>query len=136
MQGDAVVRPDGVDLEPERLAQPGGERERPRRVHAAAERREDAEPPVADLVAEPLHHDRPVGREDTGRLLLLAQVGEQVAGGPLVEPMPARQSGEGLVVGQRDQLARRAADRLAELVRTPRPLALPERDRARDAGRR
>ena len=40
------------------------QRHRPRRVHAPAERREDADAPVADLVAEALDHDRPVGGDD------------------------------------------------------------------------
>src|SRR5207253_2842361 len=44
MQRDAVVRPDRLHLEPERLAEPGGEGKRPRSVHARAERRQDAEP--------------------------------------------------------------------------------------------
>ena len=82
---DPVVRPDRLRLEPERLAQPSAERQRPRRVHAAAERREDAEPPVADLVAEALDHDRPVGRDRARRRLLLGQERDQVLGGALVE---------------------------------------------------
>ena len=59
---DPVVRPDRLRVEPERLAQPAGDRHRPGRVHAAAERREDADAPVADLVAEALDDDRAVGR--------------------------------------------------------------------------
>src|SRR5918912_393636 len=47
------------------------------------------------------------------------------------------QARERLLLRERDQLARRAADRLAELVRPADALALPERHRARDArGRR
>jgi hypothetical protein len=48
-------------------------------VDAAAERREHAQPPVADLVAEALDHDRAVARDHAGRGLLLAEVVEQVA---------------------------------------------------------
>ena len=40
--------------------------------------REDAQPPVADLVAEALDDDRAVARDDARRLLLLAQEVEQV----------------------------------------------------------
>ena len=43
VQRDPVVRPDRLHLETERLAQARGERERPRSVHAGAERAEDAE---------------------------------------------------------------------------------------------
>jgi hypothetical protein len=53
----AVVRPDRLHLELLRIADARRERERPRRVHARAERREDADSPVADLVAEALDHD-------------------------------------------------------------------------------
>ena len=124
VERDAVVRPDEVDLEPERLAQARGEGERPRRVDAGAERREDAEAPVADLVAEALDDDRAVRREHAGRLLLLAQVDEQVLGGALVELVLGRQPLAARAVVQPDQLAPGAADRLAELVRVgrrPRP---------------
>ena len=55
-----------------------------------AERREDADAPVADLVAEPLDDDRAVGRHRAGRACLLAQEREQVARGALVEPVLAR----------------------------------------------
>ena len=82
---DPVVRPDRLRLEPERRSQPRAERQRPRRVHAAAERREDAEPPVADLVAEALDDDRAVGRDGAGRAFLLAQERQQVRGRALVE---------------------------------------------------
>ena len=47
---------------PSAVAQPRRQRHRPRRVHAGAERRQHADPPVADLVAEPLDHDGAVGR--------------------------------------------------------------------------
>ena len=115
-----------LHLEPEGLAQARGERQRPRRVHARAERREDAEAPVPDLVPEALDHDRPVGGEHAGRLLLLAQEREEVPGGPLVELVLAREAVARLRVRQRDQLAAGAPDRLSQLVRPPDALALPE----------
>ena len=61
------------------------QREPPGGVDAAAERAEDAQPPVADLVAEALDHDRPVGRDHAGRLLLLGEELEQVLGGERIE---------------------------------------------------
>ena len=129
VEGDAVVRPDRLHLEAERLAQPRADRHRPRRVHARAERREDADAPVADLVAEPLDDDGAVGRERAGRLLLLAEEGDEVPLGAFVEIRHLR-------VARREQLARELADRLAELVRPADALALPERHRARHARRR
>src|SRR5690349_17865310 len=70
----AVVGPDRVGLEVALVADLGGEREAPSGVDATAVGREDAEAPVADLVAEALDDDRLVGGDDAGRLLLLAQV--------------------------------------------------------------
>ena len=132
VERDPVVRPDRGDLQAEGGAQAGGERERPGRVHAAAEGREDAEPPVADLVAEALDDDRPVGRKRARRLLLLAQVREEVLGRPRVEHMLPGQPLDGLLVRERDELASGAPDRLAELVGPARALALPERHRPGD----
>ena len=136
VEGDAVVRPDRVHLEPERLAQPVPERERPGSVHASAERGQDAHPPVADLVAEALDDDGPVGGKRPGRLLLLAQVRDEVRGGATVEQVIAGETLDGLLVGESDELAAGAADRLAELVRAARALALPERHCPRDSGSR
>ena len=87
MDRDPVVRPDRVGVEPERLVNAGREREPPGRVHPGAERRQDAEPPVADLVTETLDHDRPVGRKRARSRSLLAQELEQVLRGALVEGM-------------------------------------------------
>ena len=61
------------------------DRHRPGRMHPAAERRQDADAPVADLVAEALDDDRLVRGDGAGRRLLLAQEGEQVLRRPLVE---------------------------------------------------
>ncbi len=84
-QHDAVVARHGVHL----VADPGRElrfeRQRPRRVHARAERRQDADAPVAEFVAEALDRDGAVGRQRAGGLALLAQVIDQVARGERVE---------------------------------------------------
>ena len=85
MKRDAVVRPDRLHLDPERVAQPRTDRHRPRCVHARAERREDAHAPVADLVAEALDDDRAVGRDRSGRLRLVVEEREQVLRSALVE---------------------------------------------------
>ena len=57
------------------------------------------DPPVAELVAEPLEHHGLVGRQGAGRRLLLGQIGEQVVGGELVQavgpqPLPRLVGGE------------------------------------------
>ena len=136
MERDAVVRPERLGVDAERVAEPRGERERPRRVHPAAEGREDAHAPVADLVAEALDDDRPVGRHDTGRGLLLPQEGDEVLRRSSLEVVLAGKPLPGLLVVERDDLARRPADALAELGRAPDALPLPERRHPGDTGGR
>ena len=132
VERDPVVRPDRLHLEPERVAQAGAERHRPRRMHARAERGQDAEAPVADLVAEALDHDRAVGRDDaTVRRGLVAQVGEEVLGRQRVEVVVAAEPLERLRVGERHDLARGPADLLPQLERPADALALPERNGTR-----
>src|SRR5205823_9940280 len=122
--------PDRLRVDAKRLLQPRGDRHRPGRMHAAAERREDADAPVADLVPEALDDDRAVGGDDTRRALLLAQEREQVHGRARVEVELVAQPRQRLRVAERGQLARRRADLLPELVRATDALALPERHRA------
>jgi len=78
-------------------------------VHAATPGREHAEAPVTDLVAEALDDDRAVGGEGACRGSLLAQVGDEVARGALVEPVAV---GEFARVGV-DCAAHELADRAA-----------------------
>ena len=105
-------------------------------MHPAAERREDADSPVADLVAEALDDDGAVGGDGAGCVGLVAQEGEQVAGGPLVEQEVGAQAVERGFVAERGELPRGGPDLLAELVRPADALALPERDCARKPRRR
>ena len=135
VERDPVVRPDRLRVEPERVAQPRRQRHPPRRVHPAAERGQDADAPVADLVAEALDHDRAVGGDDAGRGGLLAQEGEQVLGRARVEVVVVAQVLERALVAAGDQLPRGAADLLAELERPADAFALPERNGAGHAGR-
>ena len=134
---DAVVGVDRLDLEAEPLLEPRLDRERPRGVHAAAERREHDEPPVPQLVAEPLDDDPPVGRQGAGGLALVLEVGEEVVGGEVVEVVVAPQA----LGGPRPPLralrevgldaAHELADRPAQLHRPPDGVAVPERQLAR-----
>ena len=79
--------------------------------------REDAHPPVADLVAEALDHDRAVARDDARGLLLLAQELERLRRGQRVEVVVALASVAGVLL---DRPAGERADRLAELARAAR----------------
>ena len=96
------------------------DRHRPRRVHARAERRQDADAPVADLVAEALDDDGPVGGHGAGRRLLVAEEREQVLRRLLVERVLARSA------------ARAPSPRAARRARA-RPCRSPRR--ARTGGR-
>ena len=141
--GDAVVRPDGLDLHPEALLEAGLQGQRPRRVDPPAERREQRQPPVPELVAEALDDDALVGRQGAGRLALVLEVGEQVLGGQLVEvvllaqPRLGRRPGPVGAAGEVAlDLADERAHRRAQLDRPADRVALPERQLAGDAGRR
>src|SRR4051794_21605271 len=129
---DPVVGPDGIGLEAVVVADLGAEREAPRGVDAAAERAQDAQSPVADLVAKALDDDRAVAGEDAGGVLLLAQELEQVGRGARVEVVLALEDLRGLV----DRPARERPDRLAELLGPADAVAAPEGHGARSAGRR
>ena len=126
---DAVVRPDRLDLEPEPLADPRLERQRPRRVDAAAERRQQAQPPVAELVAEALDDDALVGRQGAGRLALVLEVREQVLGRQLVEVVrlaQARRRGRATALAAREVRLELADERARSPARA-RSAARPRR---------
>ena len=79
----------GLHVQPVTLAQPGRDRQRPRCVHRRAERAVQHQAPVAELVAEPLDDQGAVVRQVAGRLALVGEVGDQVAGGQLVQAVGA-----------------------------------------------
>ena len=105
-------------------------------VDAAAERGQQAQPPVAQLVAEALDDDPLVGRQGARRLALVVEIGEQVGGGALVEVVRlAQPGGRGgpalLAAGEVGlELADERAHRPAELDRPPDRVAVPERQLA------
>jgi hypothetical protein len=134
--GDAVVAPDHLDLDPPALGQAGLDRHAPRGVHRGAVGRQDAHPPVADLVAEALDHDRAVVGHRAGGVALLVEVGDQVGRGPVVEPVPFAQAGRRLGRRHPPQLAHQRPQRPAQLERAARAVAVPERHLARLPGRR
>ena len=130
-QHDAVVRGHGgtrAGLDPEPLVQARAHRQRPRGVHGHAEGRVEHDPPVAQLVREPLHHERLLGGQLPGGLPLLAQVGQQVLPGPLVQAGRGQAPGGGL--GLRVGLAAERAHGLAELGGAARGVPAPERQAA------
>ncbi len=133
-QHDPVVAPDHLGLDPPFVGEPGPQRDRPWRMHPRPERGEDADPPIADLVAEPLDHDGAVVGHGTRGLALIGQVLHQVGGGQLVQAVVVDQS-PGRPVTDLD-LTGEGTDRPAQLHRTTRTLAVPERHLAGLTGRR
>ena len=92
-------------------------------MHAAAEGRQHAHPPVTQLVTEALDDDLAVGGQGAGDLTLLGQVGAQVADRSLVEGALLGQPFVGPVV----DLAQELAQRPAQLAGTAESVAVPER---------
>ncbi len=104
-------------------------------MHLTAEGGVHDDPPVAQLVAEPLDHQGAVVGHVPGGLLLLAQVGDEVVGRPVVEAChPGALACR--VVGQPGDLAQERADGAPELRRPAERVAVPERQLARLPGRR
>ena len=132
--GDAVVGPDRLDLEPVPFAQSGLDGHRPWGMDAPAEWGQDGDPPVAELVAEALHDDGAVGRQGTGHLTLLAQVGDEVACRQLVQRVILPNPGLGRLRAHRFQLAQEGTDGPTELHRSADGIAVPERHLAGLAG--
>ena len=115
-------RPDRLDLDLAVPAQPRLEGHRPRRVDAPAPRREEAEPPVAHLVARALEDERAVVGQGAGGLLLLLEVGDEVLRGERVEVVLLPQS-----------LARASARGAWPISRVRRPMRAAELDGPRAA---
>ncbi len=128
---DPVVAPDRLHVHVESGAQARSQRQRPRRVHAAAPGREQAQPPVPHLVARALQDQRTIVGQDAGGLLLLGDVGDQVLGRARVEVVLLHQPPPGLGGRGRRQLARQAPQRAAQLHRPRGTVALPERHLSR-----
>ena len=106
-------------------------------MDAAAERREDADAPVAQLVAAALDEDRAVVGDDAGGRHLIGEVAQQVLGGLGVEIVVAHEALDRRRRRHGDQRAHELADGPAELERTADGVGLPERHLARFArGRR
>jgi hypothetical protein len=134
-QRDAIVGPDGVQVEAEPLANGATDRQRPRRVHPTAERGQHAHPPVAELVAEALdHHGAIAGHRARGGFLL-GQVGQQVAGRQLVQVVVGGERLERALLVETGHATAELAQGPAELDRPPGGVAVPERRLARLAGR-
>jgi hypothetical protein len=132
-QHDAVVGGHRLGVHAVALAQPGVDRQCPGCVDRYAVGRVHDDPPVAELVAEPLDHQPGVARHRVGRLALLLDEGDQVVGGPGVEAGAGR-TGECVGPGHRGDLAGEGADGRPQLGGTAEAVALPERQPPRLSG--
>ena len=98
-------------------------------MHLGAVRAVQHQPPVAELVTEPLEHQRAVVGQVAGGLALAGQVAEQVGGSQLVEPVGVQPAGRG-----RGSLApislQYAPIAAAELGRAAWGVPMPERQLA------
>ena len=92
---EPVVGPHRFDVEPGFRADALDDGHGPGRVDAAAERREDADAPVAELVAAALDEHRAVVGHDAGRRHLVGEVAKQILGGLGVEIVMADQALDG-----------------------------------------
>lgn len=130
---DAVVGGHDLGVHPVAFGQPAADGQRPRPVDPGPEHTVHGEPPVTQLVAEPLDQHRPVVGQRAGGGLLLPQVRHQVAGRPVVQTAGA-QRGQGGVVVEAQQRPDPGTDGPPQLDRTAQLVALPERHPGRLAG--
>ena len=135
-EGDPVVVPQDLDRRAERRPELGLDGQRPRCVHPRPERGEDADPEVAELVAEALDGDGAVGRQRAGRLALFRHVAAEVVDRPAVEPVLASEVVARLVRAHLVEPPDQRADPAAERGGATGPVPLPERHPPRLAGRR
>ena len=104
-------------------------------MDAAAERRQQADAPVAELVEAALDDDRAVVRDGAGGGLVV-EIAQHRFGRGGVEIVLADETIDGRAARHAAQLAHELADRVAEFDRASGLVAVPERHLARFAGRR
>lgn len=130
---DAVVGMHHLRVHAVPLGEAGTQRQRPRRVHLRAERGMDHDPPVTQLVTEPLDEDGPVVRHMAAGAALFVDVRQGVVGGPGVEA-GGEQSRAGVLLRQSADLAEERTQSAPQLQRAAQLVALPERQPAGNAG--
>ena len=132
---EAVVAPHGFDFDAALGAQLRGDGHAPGRVHAAAERGEDADATVAEFVAAALDDDVAIAGHAAGGGGLVFEIAQQVLGGVGIEAVFFHQAREGGGARRGKQFARHFADLAAELGGPPGAIAVPEGHLAGLAGR-
>ena len=130
-QHKSVVAPQRLHFRPAGGANARAYRHRPGNVDAAAEGRQHAHAPVAQLVAAALDNDRPVVGNLPRRFGLVGEKAQQILRGAGIEIVLVHQARQRGCLRQCAQLAHHGADAAAEFERPSRPVAFPERHLAR-----
>ena len=105
-------------------------------MNPSAERREDADAPVAEIVAAALDQNRAVVRDDAGGGGLIGEVAQEILGRLLIEIVVRDQALNRPGRGHVPQRPHELTDLPAELERPSGGVGLPERHLAGLAGRR
>ena len=126
-----IVAPEGFHFRTAGGADACADRHGPGNVDAAAERRQNADAPVAEFVASPFNHNRPIVGDLAGRGFLISEELQQVFGGSGIEVVLSDKAGERGRLGQGAKFADQGTDAAAKLQRTTRAVALPEGHLAR-----
>ena len=125
-EDEAVVTPEGFDIRTTGGADAGCDGHGPGNVNAAAEGGEDADAPVAQLVAGALDDDVAVVGNLAGSFLLVGEEAHEVFGCAGVEVVVADEAAQGCREWHSAQLADHGADAAAEFQRAAGTIAFPE----------
>src|ERR1700761_4773574 len=134
-QHEAVLTPHRLDVDTRSL-NPRSGRHRPRRVHAAPERREAANAPVTEFIPHSLDHNRAIIRHLPRRKLLIGEIAQHILRRLLIEIMLAGQLGNSSTPRQFTQFANQRTDAPPELNWPPGLISVPERHLPRLSRRR
>src|SRR5690242_13206145 len=102
-------------------------------MNSRTERRQEADPPIAELVAEALDDDPLVRRQGARRLALVLEIGEKVLRREIVEVVALRESGQSgfsAALPPPDvglELTDERAERTTQFDRSAHRVAVPER---------
>ena len=131
---EAIVAPERLDFRTAGGADARADRHGPGNVDAAAEGREHANPPVAQLVAAAFDDHGAIVGNGAGGGFLIGKKLHQVFGRAGIEVVLSDETRQGSRLGQRAEFAYQRADAAAKLQRAAGAVALPERHFAGLAG--
>ena len=124
---EPVIAPHRLGLDAQLAANARAHRHRPGRMDAAPERRQDEDPPVAEIVARAFDEQRAIVGHRFGRPVLISEVLQEIGRRQRIESVITLESRLRLFGLLMSQLAHQFADRESELDRAAAGLAFPER---------